>query len=219
IGFGLGMVCAPLLILIDPRLVPGPLLMNAMVLTVFIVVRERRGLHLKGLQWALSGRLLGIFVAVFALRVLSLEGLSYAVGVVVLFTVLLSVSGLRLMPNPWSLLGAGTLSGIGGTISSIGGPPMALVYQHSEGSRIRGTLAGYFVIGTMMSLSGLGVAGKLGFLQLNLAVLLLPGIFVGFALSSRVAPWLDKGYARPMALGLSALASVLVILRTYLASS
>ena len=39
IGFGLGLFAAPLLILIDPRLVPGPILVSSAVLTVLLARR------------------------------------------------------------------------------------------------------------------------------------------------------------------------------------
>ena len=41
IGFGLNVVGAPLLVLIDTRFVPGPTLVAALVLTLLVGVRER----------------------------------------------------------------------------------------------------------------------------------------------------------------------------------
>ncbi|APU14752.1 hypothetical protein [Actinoalloteichus fjordicus] len=48
IGLGLGMVSGPILALLDPTLVPGPLLMLATLLTLTVVLRERAALDLAG---------------------------------------------------------------------------------------------------------------------------------------------------------------------------
>ena len=40
IGFGLGLFAVPFLVLIDPRLVPGPILLASGVLTILMVHRE-----------------------------------------------------------------------------------------------------------------------------------------------------------------------------------
>ena len=39
-----------------------------------------------------------------------------------------------------------------GSITSIGGPPMALVYQHRTGPELRATLALFFVFGSSLSI-------------------------------------------------------------------
>ena len=83
-----------------------------------------------------------------------------------LYSVLLSASGLQLLPTPRSLIGAGTLSGFMGTTSSIGGPPMALLYQGTEGIRLRGTLAVFFTIGVLISLVALTAVGRFGLREL-----------------------------------------------------
>jgi hypothetical protein len=51
------------------------------------------------------------------------------------------------------------IAGVMGTATSIGGPPMALVWQGHQGSRLRGTMSAFFMIGSAVSLVSLGVAG------------------------------------------------------------
>ncbi|NED69675.1 sulfite exporter TauE/SafE family protein, partial [Streptomyces sp. SID10244] len=43
IGFGMGMLAAPVVALVDPALLPGTLIMSATVVTLMVVVREREG--------------------------------------------------------------------------------------------------------------------------------------------------------------------------------
>ncbi len=214
IGFGLGVLGAPLLVLIAPDLVPGPLLLNALVVTLLVTHRERRSVDLSGLGWALSGRAVGVVVAAGTLAVLPRDRMSLAIGAAVLLVVAINASGLRIRPGTGSLIGAGVLSGLTGTISSIGGPPMALLYQDAAGSRLRGTLSGYFVVGVLMSLAGLVVIGRFGVAELRLGLMLVPGSLVGYVISGHTAVIADRGsLLRIAVLAVSALSGAAVIVR------
>jgi uncharacterized membrane protein YfcA len=141
------------------------------------------------------------------------EVLSVGIAAAVFVGVGLSVSGLRLRPRPGVLLGAGLVSGFMGTLSAIGGPPIALVYQHETGQRLRGTLAGYFTVGGVTSLVGLWWVGAVGAPELGASAVLLPGIVVGFVISGWIAPIVDRGYTRIAVLGTSTGAALLLLAR------
>jgi uncharacterized membrane protein YfcA len=213
VGFGLSMVAVPLLILIDPRLVPGPLLCVAVVLTLLIARRERHAIDFAGVTWALVGRLPGTALGAAALLVTPEEKLGFAFGVFVLLAVFLSLLGPRIRPNPLSLTGAGVLSGFMGTTVAIGGPPIALLLQHTSGSKLRGTLSGFFLVGASVSLLALVAIGRFGRQELQLALVLLPGILLGYWVSGRAAPWLDRGYTRKAVLVIATVAAVAAIAR------
>ena len=142
VGFGMALVAAPMLVLIRPELVPGPLLINGLALTLLVARRERDSIDLSGVKWALVGRVPGVALGALALTAVSADAMSLLVGLAVLAGVALGFARVKLSPDPRVLLGAGLLSGVFGTIASIGGPPLALVYQHEPGPRLRGTLAG-----------------------------------------------------------------------------
>jgi len=213
IGFGLGVFAVPFLLLIDPRFVPAPLLASAMWLNVLLARREWDHVDRWALKWALSGRVIGVSVAISALAVLPRDALGTLFGTLVLIAVGLSASGLHVSPKRWVLFGAGTLSGFMGTTVSIGGPPMALVYQREAGPKIRGTLAAYFTVGVTISLVGLSMVGRFGTREILLSLQLVPGVLVGFFLSRAAARRLDRGYIRKAVLVVSAAAAVGVILR------
>src|SRR5690606_39990084 len=48
-------------------------------------------------------------------------------------------------------LAAGMVSGTTGTAAGIGGPPIALLYQHRAGPVVRSTLSATFLVGTVLS--------------------------------------------------------------------
>lgn len=217
VGFGMGILGTPILMLIDPRLVPGPVLASTMVFTLMVTVRERRGIDLHGLGWALAGRVAGTAPAAAVLAVLPRNELSRVFGLMVLLAVAISVSGVRVRPRPATLLAGGVLSGLLGTVAAVGGPPIALLYQHASGARFRGTLSSLFLVGTMISIAALVPAGRFGGAELRLTLFLLPGALFGFVVSRRLASRLDRGYTRPAVLAVAALAGLIVVVRSFVA--
>jgi hypothetical protein len=131
----------------------------------------------------------------------------------VLAGVALSASGVHIARTRLNVVVAGTLSGIAGTISSIGGPPMALVYQHERGPSVRGTMSAIFVVGTWISIAGLWWAGRFGNVELLLGLVLMPAILAGFAVSRYTAAWLDRRRTRPAILAVSAVSALVILVR------
>jgi len=213
VGFGLSLIAAPLVTLIDPTLVPGPLLMAALVLPVLTARRDRSWIDLRGVRWALVGRVPGSILGAAMLSGLSPRYMSLAVGLVVLVGVAMTASGIHLRPRGPTLLVAGVLSGFMGTTAAIGGPPLALVYQHAEGPRLRGTLAGYFVVAAAISIAVLALAGRFGLHDLVAGVALLPGVVLGYSFSHGAARWVDRGFTRHAVLLVSALAALALVIR------
>ena len=107
------------------------------------------------------------------------DAMAVVLGSLVLLAVLISVIGWHVRPTTSTLVGAGMMSGVMGTLTSVGGPPMALVYQREEAAKLRSTLAGFFVFGASLALLVLTVSGEVGRRQIIDGVILLPGLFVG----------------------------------------
>jgi uncharacterized membrane protein YfcA len=99
-----------------------------------------------------------------------------------------------------------------GTLTSIGGPPMALVYQRERAARLRSTLAGFFLFGAGLALASLVAAGEVGRAELRDGVLLLPGLVLGLAVSRTLRPYVDRGWTRPAVLALCLAAAIILII-------
>jgi uncharacterized membrane protein YfcA len=211
IGFGLGLLAAPLLVLVDPDLVPGPLLVAALVLTALMAVREREAIDFHGVGWALAGRVPGTLLGASAVAVMSEREAALVVAILVLGTVALIASRLRIERTRRALLGAGVMSGFISTISSIGGPAFAVLYQDDTGARMRSTLSSFFLVGLVFSIAALALFGRFGSSELQASLLLLPGVLVGFLLSPPIARAIDRGHTRSAVLVVSALAGILVL--------
>jgi uncharacterized membrane protein YfcA len=211
VGYGMNLIAAPLLGLIDPAMVPGPLLFIGSVHALLTVVREHGHVDWPGVGWAMIGRVPGTALGVLAVATLPHQAFSVVVGMSVLLCVVLSTISWRPQPQPGPLMTAGLASGAFGTAVSIGGPPIALLYQHSAGPLIRSTLAAYFAIGSVMSLGALALSGQISVGQVGAGGVLLPFLAAGFALSGPVRRVLDGGRIRLAVLTVAAVSAVLLI--------
>ncbi|MEX0875397.1 MAG: sulfite exporter TauE/SafE family protein [Actinomycetota bacterium] len=213
IGFGLNVVAAPVLVLIDTTLVPGPALFAALALTILVGTRERGGIDAKGFGWLILGRLPATTAAAFTVAVLPERGLAIALAASVLVAVGLSLAGWKVRRTPATLVTVGALSGVMGTISSVGGPPVAMAYQDARGAQLRGTLSAILGFGATFSCVMLSIAGRFGTEEIRASLVLLPGIVVGFIASRWTAHLLDRGFVRPAVLGFSAASAIAAIVR------
>ena len=214
IGFGLGLVAAPFLVMIDPTLVPGPVLLVATVLAGLVAMGERGSLDLRGVKWALVGRVFGAVSGTVAVVVLPQDPLVVLFAVLILTAVVLSAAGRHVEPTPRTQAAAGALSGFMGSITSVGGPPMALLYQRRSGSQLRATLSLFFLFGTLLSVALLTIAGKIGMREVRRAGILLIPTVIGFLVARRLHRRLDAGSLRPVLLAVSGVAALVVLVDT-----
>ena len=216
-GIGFNIFAAPLVALLRPDLLPGAMLVPALMLGLMGMVREFSSIDWPGLGYALLGRLPASIATGWLMTVLPARLLILMFATLILLAVLLSVRGWRVGPTPVNLAVAGAVSGLMGTITSSGAPPMAIVYQNVGGPRLRATISAFFFVGAAASLAALAGFGKFDERQALLGLVLLPPLAAGFFLSRRLRLWLDGPRMRPFLLGLSAFAAVLLIVKDFTA--
>ncbi|AZG47243.1 sulfite exporter TauE/SafE family protein [Gordonia insulae] len=211
IGFGMGMLAAPVVALIAPALLPGTLIASATVVTLMVVIRERESLDLRGTGWALIGRVPGTIAGALLLVWLPTRGLSLLLAAVVLGGVAVASVGWQPARMRRNLATAGAASGLLGTATSIGGPPMALVYSGEENAHVRSNLSAFFLVGSLMSLAALAATGSLHTDIMWAFVALTPVVVLGFVASRFVNRFLDKDRLRTVSITVSGLGAVLLI--------
>ena len=219
VGLGLGLLAAPVFALLDPSLVPGTILLVTSVLPILTSLRELRGVDWRGLGCALVGRVPGTALGVYVVAAHPPAVTAVVVGVVVLGAVALSVLTWKPRPTPRALFVAGVVGGVGGTATSIGGPPVALLYQRASGPVLRSTMGMYFLVGNSFSLAALTVAGEVSGDDVRRALLLLPFLLAGFWLSGPLRRHVDGPRLRVAVLVLSASSAVALLARTLLERS
>ena len=211
IGYGLNLLAGPLMALLDPALVPVPLLLVACGNAVLAASRERGHIEWRNVWWALGGRIPGNVLGVAAIALLPARGFNLAVGLSVLVCVGLSLITWTPKLNRPSLVVAGTASGAFGTTSAIGGPPIALLYQNSSGPTVRATLGVYFLLSSLSSLVTLMVVGEVKVVHLWEALLLVPFMVAGFALSGPLRKFVEGPRLRVGILAVAGLAAVVLV--------
>jgi len=213
VGMGFALLAAPILALIEPRFVPGPALLAGSALALVTAWRDRADLERRGLALSLAGYVVGTVAGAFALKGLAGPHLMKVFGVLVLVAVAISVCGLRIMPTPRAMLVGGTASGVMGTMASLSGPPIALVFQNAEPARARATLGAFFFVSYLISVTAIAAVGHFGRHELVLAAVLLPGVAIGLWLGRYLAGRVDARRLRVALLAISTLSAVSLLLR------
>jgi uncharacterized membrane protein YfcA len=173
--------------------------------------RERHHVDRSGIAWAIGGRIPGTLFGTWVVARADGAVLTLMIGVVVLVAVALSLAGVRFSPTRRNLMLAGAASGFTGTSAGIGGPPMALTYQHGDPARIRSTLAVYFAIGLTISFVSLAIGGVIDHRQVQLGLLLVPASVLGTIAAPPFARRVPAGRVRLAVLLLCATSALILI--------
>lgn len=212
-GYGIGTLSAPLLFLISPILLPAPLVMNATLLTIFMLVRNRAALEIRQVRFAIGGGVIGMILAGITLALISPKGFELAFGILILAGVGLSVAGLKPRLNAPNSALAGGASTYMGTITAVGGPPIALIYQNEKGPLVRANMSAFFLVASFFSLTALIFSGYLGMRELKLFAATFPGVLLGFWLSGRLVHRIPFERLRPLILGIAGVAGAAALIR------
>ena len=216
IGLGLGLIAAPIVTLLDPALMPGSMLVAGARLPLLVLAREAWHTDWRGVSWALAGRVTGTVGGIWVLAVVSLRALGIVVGGMVLAVVALSIREAVVPRNRVTLVTAGVISGVTGTATSIGGPPVALLYQDESGPRVRATLSVYFTIGNSIALAALAATGHLPERDVVVGLVFVGCAAVGFAAAAGLRRFLDAGRTRAAVLAAAAGSALVLIAHSVL---
>jgi uncharacterized membrane protein YfcA len=135
------------------------------------------------------------------------------VGIATIGAVLLTLGMPAFSPATPAYVASGLVTGITETATGVGGPPLALVYQHQPASVMRSTVAVCFLIGEVVSLVILFVAHRVEPFQLVAAVELLPFLILGSAASHAVHRRVTGRFLRAFVLLFASASGVVLVLR------
>jgi uncharacterized membrane protein YfcA len=214
VGIGLGMIASPVLALADPAFIPVTIVIAVIPLTVSMALAERAHVDQRGFVLAVIGRVPGVVLGAILVAAVGDRVLALLVACSVLAAVIASVAGWHVRTTGPTIVSAGLASGFTGTATGVGGPPMAIVYQHGDPATMRSTISAFFAVGAAMSVTALWVAGQIGSHQLQLTLLILPAVILGALTGRLVKGRLHPAVVRPAVLGLCSLAAVALLLST-----
>ncbi|GIU31030.1 sulfite exporter TauE/SafE family protein [Shewanella sp. SW36] len=214
IGFGLAVVASPLLYIVDPQLVPAPVIAMGFSIALLTLVRERGHLEFNGLQYALLGRVPGGFIGASLLLFAPQPILGLSIAAIVTVAVILSLYKFSLPVNKKTLFGAGVVSGIFGNIAAIGGPPMAILLAGKDASQFRAALSAFFIFSSMIALIILAITGLLELKHLWLSLMLLPSVILGYLVAGRLVGRVDKEKTKMATLVLCSISALVLTVKS-----
>jgi uncharacterized membrane protein YfcA len=214
VGLGIGLLSAPVIALIDPSLVPELPLWLALLISGLNLFDEHEHVDWRSTAWSLPARLPGTFVGAWLVVEFTEQQIGVVLAVMVLLAVAISVRTVEVPLNPATLATAGFVAGATGTATSIGGPPIALLYQRGHPQVVRATLSVFFFVGVIMSLVGLAISGALDREPSLLALVLAPGVLVGFVAGRRTRGRVDRDVFRTGVLAVCTASAVVLLVRS-----
>nr|WHW29445.1 putative sulfite exporter [uncultured bacterium] len=213
LGMGFGLMVAPVLALIDPALVPAAALYLGTITSIFGAAGERQSIAWDEVGIGMIGRTTGILAGTAVLlQIVDRSMFSLIFGCLILFAVGVTAFGWNMRLKASNLVGMGVISGFMGVITSVGAPPLALIYQSQDPKTARPTLAAFFAFGGALSLTSLYITGYAGLDDLWMALFMLPASLAGTWAGRLTRGRFDTRY-RPALLVIAGVASVLLILR------
>ncbi|NDZ71435.1 sulfite exporter TauE/SafE family protein [Streptomyces sp. SID10362] len=211
-GLGFALIVAPVAGFIDPGLVPVFVLASMIPLNLYVAWRERTSLDLRGAGWITGARLAATPAGLALLWLIPEHSLGLFVGVATVLAAVVSLAAPTFAPGRAAYVGAGAVTGLTETATGVGGPPLALVYQHRPPAELRSTVAACFLVGEVASLLLLFATGKAAPVELGRAALLLPAIALGAWLSRLVHHRLDGRRMRLFVLVFALVSGVVLML-------
>jgi uncharacterized membrane protein YfcA len=211
VGFGMNLVSVPVLALVIPKALPVTVIVLGIPISIAMARHERQALDRAGVGWIIAGRVPGTIIGALIVATVSTPILQGLAGAIVLTLVVASVAIPPLPIRRRTQIAAGLVSGVTGTAAGIGGPPLALLYQHHPGPTMRSTLAASFMFGALLSLITLGAAQQVRADQVLLGLGLAPFVVAGSVVGRRFHGVLDRGWLRPAVLffaGITALTAL-----------
>lgn len=213
IGIGFALIVAPVLAFLRPELLPVSLLLLMLPLNLFTLLREHQAFDWTGGAWITLGRAFGTLAGAGVLVALSAHALNLLIGAATIAVAFVTMLTPPFSPNRKAFVTVGLLTGISETATGIGGPPLALAYQHHRPEVLRSTVAGCFLLGELLSVAVLGAIGRLTSQQMLAAALLLPFLGIGGLLSSFLRHRLNGRLLRGLVLLFAVTSGVILIIR------
>lgn len=213
-GLGAGLLVVPLLALINLEFVPGPVMFASLGLSGLMTVMGWNAINRVHLPTVTLGLIVGMLLGAASFSRLERSHLGAVFGLLILVAVLLTAWGVKLQFTTLNSLIAGTVSGFMGMTAAVGAPILALLYQYEKGHTLRATLAFLYLFSSVGMLLLLHVLGRFQWHEFRLGLGLLPGILMGYAVASRVAPHLDRGYSRYAVLVISTVSALALIVKS-----
>jgi uncharacterized membrane protein YfcA len=183
-GFGLALILAPiLLLLMNSKSTVVVNLLLAIVSNLVVLPLSFRHIYLKGILPMVIFTIPGIVIGAWIITIIEPSTLKIVIGAVIVISVIPLAMGISKAFHKEKLACgfSGFLSGLIGTSTSLGGPPVVL-FMHNQNWRketIHSSLAAYFTFNGVCSVGALVIAGIVEVPTLVTTGSLVPALLIG----------------------------------------
>lgn len=212
-GLGFPYLLAPVAGLAAPHLLPATVLLLALLVNCDLAWRHWRDVPAREIGLVSFGRLIGTIAAGYLISMMAVELFQAVLGTLMLLVIVLSIAGITARLTTRNMLLAGIGAGFFGTITTIGGVIVALLYINQGSGRIKGILGTTLVIGGLMALATLAYFGRAGPGDLLYAAALAPPVVAGLLIARSWKGMGDDDSIRRAVLLISALASGALVIK------
>ena len=212
IGIGMGLIAGPVLLVIEPTAVPGPMLMIAGGVNLRNAIADRASLNAPALRRQLLAAPLGLVGGLALLAALSDRALTIAVSLFVLLAVAVQAIGTRPLDGRLAEYAAGAGTAFSSSVAAVPGPVYAVFASHWQPAALRATLATYMLVVGTVIISAQAVMGDFGLKQLWLALSLLPAVALGLPFGRWLRPRLAGPRFRMIVLGVASTSAIVVLI-------
>ncbi len=213
IGIGMGLIAGPILVVMEPTFVPGPMLMVAGGINVRNAIADRASLNAPALRRQLIAAPLGLVGGLALLTALSDRSLAIAVSLFVLLAVAVQAVGTRPPEGRLADYAAGAGTAFSSSVAAVPGPVYAVFASHWKPAALRATLATYMLVVGAAIIVALAILGEFGLRQLWLGLGLLPAVALGLPIGRWLRPRLAGPRFRMIVLGVAATSATVVLIR------
>jgi uncharacterized protein len=214
VGVGFALICAPVIGLVEPGLLPVSLLILMLPLNVYLAWRERPALDSNGTSWISVGRTAGAVAGVWIISRISTHDLNLFIGASTIAAAVATLCTPTFSPGRNALVAAGAVTGITETATGIGGPALAMVFQHYRAPALRSTIALCFAIGEALSLILLSFTGQITADRFTSALLLVPPVILGAFVSQHVHQRLNSSALRVSVMAFAIVSGAAILYQT-----
>lgn len=213
-GVSVGMIIVPFLAMISYTLVPVPIVLASLALTIMMAYKGREHIDVENIYHVSFGMLAGIFVAIFLFSQIHFEYLGLVFGMLILFSVFISIKIKSFRLSKKMNFAGGLIAGTMGAMAAVGGQVLALLFQNHPLESIKSTLAALYTLFSLVMLFIFYLFGQFSNDQMVSGLYMMPGFIIGYLIAPKFTKYFDPKYSKVAVLGMAIVGSLLLIYRT-----
>lgn len=210
-GFGLTMVAAPALVMIDDAFVPAPLLIAGLIIASRHMIADRAHIDRGATARSLTVLPVGIGAGLGVRLTLPSTATDIAIGATICLVATVLLTGRSPRRTPSTELIGGFSGGLAGMVAGLPGPPLVLALHDLKPAALRSTASVFMTAVAALTVISLAATDDFAAHELRLTAALAPGILAGLVAGRHCRPWLDRRWFRQAVLFLSLAAGCALI--------